>query len=432
MASMKKIAARPAAVIIAMITLATVSGCKWFKHASSDPMTLTEYRKHVMDIDQAEEIDDPVKRCMRYPTPPEFKWSKELIEALCADLHTPIDHLPKIKRLIDAKDWSGLEAHYTDILRRHYSGEDPEYLIYRSFPLSSWKSPQEADDYTLRWLKAAPDDAYANMARGNVLNDRAWGIRGADVASKTDKKQLKKAEMLAREAETLLRKASILQPRLVPAYRALMNAEMLAGHSDKIADSFDQAIRQSPHSYYLRNTLINFLEPKWGGTLSDVDWLVEEAQPHAARNPRIALLRARRIGIDADRFLSRKWHGNALDRYRESIAVGPDSDILITAGNVAYREKHYGQAMMYWTQALRFTRYPADALTYRGWAWDQLHEGERAYCDYRAAVEADPGQESAKRNLASHRQLLIDHKVDPAKACGPGNPSAKRLRKKWA
>lgn len=415
---------------VAIIPVA-LGGCQWFKHDASSQMKLQAFMAHVAEIDQAEAIADPLKRCLRYPTPPEFNWPRALIEAMCADMHTPVDHLPEIKRMIDAKDWAGLEAHYTEILRRHYSGEDPEYLIHRSFPIHSWKSPQEADDYTLRWLAAAPDDAYANMTRGNLLDYRAWEIRGGDFSSKTDEKQMQSAMTLAKEAEILLRKASILQPRLIPAYRTLINTEMLAGDSEKIGETFSRAIKQSPDTYYVRNTLINFLQPKWGGSLREMDWLVEDSEPYAARNPRLALLRARRVGMDADRFLKREWYGNALDQYRESLESGPEDDALGTAASIAYHERHYIQAIVYSTQEIRFSRDHAYALSKRGSAWEQFGERRRAYCDFLAAVDAGLGEGSvAKRRIPVLEELFVKNNIDPKTVCGPNNPDVQSLRKK--
>ncbi len=412
------------------IVAVVLGGCQWFKHEPARLMNFKEFQQHIAVVDEAEAIADPVKRCMHYPTPPGFNWSPALIEGLCADLYTPVDHLPEIKRMIDAKDWAGLEEHFTEILRRHYSGEDPEYLIYRSFPLYSWKSQQEADDYILRWLKAAPDDAYANMTRGNLLSNRAWQIRGGAVASKTVKKQMNSAQQLAKEAAILLRRASILQPRLMPAYRTLMNAEMLAGDSDKIAETFRQAITQSPHSYYVRNTLINFLEPKWGGSLQDMDWVVEDSEPYLARNPRLALLRAHRVGMDGETFLGREWYGNALDQYREALEFAPEDDALGTTANIAYRERRYVDAIVYSTQEIRFSRDKADALSKRGTSLEKIGEPDRAYCDYRAAIEENPEEAWSKRRIPKLERLFAEQKIDRKTICGPGNAPAKALRKK--
>ena len=440
MAQMKRFNMKFRSFSFAAILPVVLGGCQWFKHEPASLIDFKEFQKHIAVVDEAEAIADPVKRCLHYPTPPTFNWSPALIEALCADMHMPVDHLPKIKRMIDAKDWAGLEAHFTDILRRHYSGEDPEYMIYRSFPLYSWKSKQEADNYTLRWLKAAPDDAYANMTRGNLLTHRAWEVRGGGSSSETDKRlgylaaadkeQMKIAATLAKEAQVLLRKATILQPRLIVAYGTLINAEMLAGDSEKISDTFDQATRQSPHTYYVRNTLMNFLEPRWGGSLREMDRLVDEAEPHVARNPRLALLRARRVSMAGNLFLGREWYGNALDQYREALEFAPEDNALGTAANIAYLEQRYLQAIVYSTQDMRFSRDISHALSMRGSALEKIGEPTRAYCDYQAAIEDYPGEKTARRRIPKLEELFVKHKVDRRTICGPNNPDSKALRKK--
>lgn len=426
-----------ACVVIGLLAL---SGCQRSKHEPSSLMSLQDFQQHAAYIDEAEAIADRVERCLHYPTPPPFKWSRALIEAVCADMHTPVNHLPDIKRMIDAQDWAGLEAHYTESLRRHYSGEDPEYLIYRSFPLYGWKSPQEADDYTLRWLEGAPDDAYANMTRGNFLAHLAWQARAGGSSSETDKRlgvllvsgegQMKKSAFLAKKAQVLLRKALIIEPRLMPAYNTLINAEMLAGDAEKIKETFDRAIRQSPHSYYVRNTLMNFLQPRWGGSLREVDGLVEEAESHVVRNPRLAMLRARRIGMDGSPFLKREQYGQALDQHRKALEFAPEDNSLGTAANIAYREREYMQAIVYSTQEIRFSRDISNALSRRGSALEKIGEPRRAYCDYQAAIEDYPGEQTARRRIPELEEFFVEHKIDRRTVCGPNNPDAKALRKK--
>jgi tetratricopeptide (TPR) repeat protein len=437
---MTRVDAKICAIVCIAMSATAMSGCKGFKHDVSNPMAFRDFQRHVAAIDEAEAIDDPVERCLRYPIPPEFHWPQALIEALCADMHTPVYYLSDIKRLIDAKDWAGLEAHYAEILRRHYSGEDPEYLIYRSFPLYGWKSSQEADDYTLRWLEGAPDDAYANMTRGNLLAHRAWQARAGGSSSETDKRlgvrmisdetQMKKSAFHAENAQMLLRKSLVIEPRLMPAYNTLINAEMLAGDVGRIGETFSRAIRQSPHSYYVRNTRMNFSEPRWGGSLREMDRLVEEAEPYVAHNPRLAMLRTRRAGMDANHFLAKEQYGPALDQHRKALEFGPEQNSLGTAANIAYRERHYTQAIVYYTQEIRFSRDIANMLSNRGAALEKIGEPDRAYCDYQAAIKDYPGEAWSNRRIPKLEQLFVSQGIDRRFLCGPNNAAVKALRKK--
>jgi len=413
-----------------VLLAAALCGCEWLRHPSIDPMSFKEYQRHVVDIDTAEAIRDPVERCMAYPNPPEFKWPSNLVRLGCEDMWRPVTPLATLQRMIDRQDWAGLDRHYAELVRRHHDGDDPEALLYRSFPLASWKDDAEEEAYTQKWLKGAPHSAYASMTRGQVLLNRAWRAKERGDADGNRAAAMKVATPLAKEAVALLRAASARDPRLMPAYRECLSAAMLTGDTDAMEGILEAAEAQAPNDYYVRDKFMQALEPEWYGSFDDMAAFAERVRPRARKNPRLLILLARAEAWKGDRFLGRGWYGNALDQYRKGLQIAPEEGVLFTAANIAYREGHYAQAMMYWSQVIRFSRSQGeDALKHRASAWNKLDESTRGFCDYRTVVERDPSDGAARDYVRSTEADFRRRGIDYAALCGPGNVQARRLRK---
>lgn len=420
---------RPSPRWSALALCAVLAGCGLIPHDSKDPLTRQQYKQHIMEIDAAEAVVDPIERCLAYPTPPEFDWSQATMRLLCLDMWQAVTHLPKLKRMIDAKDWPGLETHYAALLQRHYAGDDPEFILYRSFPLHSWGNDAEADRYTTQWLDGAPDSAYAHMARGMVLMDRAMTAGDGGPPGLLASARARAAAHLAEQAERILRRASELEPRLLPAYRERLTAAMLIGDAEAQQRLLDQALAQSPQSYYLRERYMETYVPPWHMPFDWMQPIAEKAAPYLQKNPRLHLLRARAASWKGREYLDLGLDGNALDAYRAGLPSGPDAHMLFTAADIAHREGHHLQAIMYWTQTMRFSRYThMRALEGRASAWWHLDEGERAYCDYKALLALDATHATALRYVAAYEPRLRAKGIAPAGVCGPGNAHAARLR----
>lgn len=307
-------------------------------------------------LDRADAESDPLKRCNAYPDPSGYVWSDRLVEAVCADIWSPGAGAEIIRPLIDRKDWMALRAHYDGYLRRHYSGEDPELLLYRVFPQTSWKSDREADDYAARWLQSAPDDPYANALRAKILLRKAWDTRGPAFAKDIPEERMQQVRALASEANRLTIRAIRLEPRLMPAYDMQIDSAALLGDQRQAAATLAQAVSNSPATYYVRTSALHFLDSKWGGSSEQMERLVAEAQRHLEANPRLGMLQVLLSAEQGHAYATRNQHGPALDAYRRTLALGPNGTVLNHAAVAASESGLRAEAIMLWTHALRFSR----------------------------------------------------------------------------
>jgi tetratricopeptide (TPR) repeat protein len=351
------------------------------------------YEKIFAEIDRVEAIADPVQRCREYPSLPHIAWPQPLVEALCADNQTPIMTVDDIKGMIDRNEWQALHDRYAGYLQRHHSGEDPELFLYRIFFLRSWKTVEEVEDYTQRWVTAVPDDPYANTERGAALVDAAWKARGRDEAPE-------RVLAFAAEAETCLRKAIAKEPRLLTAYFYLIDAHVIRDHQDAIPETLQAGLRRSPGSFYLRKAAAEYLHGRWGGSPRLLYGLALGAEPHLDRNPRLALLSAHTGREIADRYSEKHRDRAALTAYRVALAHGPETETLLNAGFTASELEYYVEKIMYLSQDIRFSRWPKDARIRRGLLWEWDGKFDRALRDFRAAAKLDPDDVWTRNKIA--------------------------------
>jgi tetratricopeptide (TPR) repeat protein len=390
------------AICIAVVSLglaATGASCKVAEPDVAGGVSAHE--RQFAAIEKAEQEKNGLKRCLNYPAPPEYHWSKDVQRALCMDIHEPVPQAVKVKGLIGRSDWKGLHAYYTGFVERHYSGADPESLLYRAFPVNSWKDEAEALEYSERWLEAAPDDPFANTLRAKVLLRQAWILRGSGYAKDVPDERMREVKRLAREGGRHAAHAIAKEPKLLLAYSILLETTGFTSDKERATELLQKAIEQSPDNFYVREAAFSFLEPKWGGSLEQMDQLIHEAQPHESTNPRLVFLRVYRAAMAGDRFSMQKQYGPALDVYRQALAIGPEDSTLQAAALAADEVGRHAESVMLWSQELRFSRAGVYALVRRGIAWENLDEPVRAIRDYARAAELEPEKANHLYRIAS-------------------------------
>jgi tetratricopeptide (TPR) repeat protein len=391
-------------VVGAILVALLIPGCKRGSSEIPELSKRSSYSKIFQQNDRAEAKTDPLERCLSYPSPPHLPWPESLTSALCADLHTPVMQAADIKPLIDKGDWKALRDRYAAYLERHYSGADPEKLLYRVFPENSWKNQKEADSYTRKWVAAQPDDPFANTARGTFLMSAAWDARGTGYFKEVP--DAKKREMYrhALEATVHLRKAITAEPKLMPAYRQLIDAYALGGKSEWIPAAVRAATRQSPSTFYVRSIAANYYQRKWGGSESDMNALIADAERHLKQNPRLAMIRTDSERELGDAASDNKKYRSALAQYRRALAHGPDNTALLNAAYVAPKLGYHAEKIVYLTQDIRFSKDGRDSLLKRGAIWESDGDFRRAMNDYQAAKKLYPLDAEIDERIAAAKE----------------------------
>lgn len=383
-----------------LLSASLLTGCDYKPFQFPELSKRSESEKQFERIDRAEAITDPIRRCIEYPSPPGVKWPAAMIEAFCRDVHTAAPRADTIKAMIDRQDWNGLRSFYDGHLARHLSGEDQELVLYRAFHASGWRNEDEAERYSRRWLRARPDDPYANTLRAMYLVRRAWETRGTGFAREVSSDNMRRTIALAREASVLLTRAIKVEPKLMPAYTTLIDAYVLGGRSDLMRRVAQAASQESPDNFYVRAAAAEYLRLIWGGTPAELQAIADDASDHVDRNPRLRLLLAKNKAELTYVRVSEKHYGRALSSAREALEYGPDNHALHLAVTASDEVGYESETIVYLSQIIRFNLATKEEWMQRGRLWEYNKFYSRALHDYRAALAIAPHDASIEQRIA--------------------------------
>lgn len=295
------------------------------------------WREYLVHVRAAERIADPLQRCLAFPDLPGNHWPLGHAAAHCrfhAENDLPAVNLDLIAGYLTRRDTVALHAKLDVYLAKHDVSAGLGEEIHRIF--EQFGSDTRSDAISLQWLQQVPNDAYANLARGIYLLNKAWQERGKEYAANTPASNLENMQALVDRAVPLLEKAARLNPRLMPAYIELMQAAMLVGRDDLAEASFTAAEKLSPACMVLVKQRMLALRPRWGGSYGQIDAYMRELAPVLKEHPGIALYFSMLYDDQATNFEGGEFYkSKAASLLDKAVDVGSYDDALRNAGDVA-------------------------------------------------------------------------------------------------
>lgn len=367
--------------LVLAIGVAVLSGCRGsrvleFLSAQRDAVDDTV----LAGIDAGVDAKDPMSRCLQTPVPERFDWSPELIAHVCREELAASIQAEDIRRLVDGRDWDGLEARFQETLDRHVSGDSPQRAMHQSFPRKGWSSLAEFDTYSRRWLRARPGSGFAMTLRARYLVDKARDIRGEDSAAETGERRMREAAVLGKQAAQMAHAALKVTPRLTAAHRIGIQGAALAGLPEWGRVLLDHAISVEPSTIDVRYVALNYLGPMWGGDFATMEAIVDGARETMPDGPALARLEARRIGLIAEMLsMNNRRRVNLLE---DALDWAPDINALQAAADTAHFNGRYLAAVDYGTQAMRYEADPDERLMERARDFYFAQDYSRAAKDY--------------------------------------------------
>ena len=182
-------------------------------------------------IRTAEEQPDPYKRCIDYPNPKEFDWSKAEIESMCKPLNRRMLSWQDIEKALAENHPEKLQAAFDDYQARSEAGEHGflEWTYWWMF----YKPSKWSGETTQRWVEEDPASAHALVARGIHETALAWQARGSDTGANTSAEQFANAAAHVAKARADFEAALTKNPRHIAAYYGLLSTSQLVSDRDE-------------------------------------------------------------------------------------------------------------------------------------------------------------------------------------------------------
>ncbi len=389
---------------------------------------------------KAETIADPLQRCLAYPDPPDSHWTRDTVVAYCHYRQPPRLSFDQAQSLIQQGKSAELDRRLAAALQAQQA--DPasgqlDRIYEEAFKNGSFDIRPTLD----AWKRDSPDSAFAYAASGLAYVEMAADARGGQSISNTADDALTAMNNLLRQADSDLRHAIALNPKLAPAYTGLMNAGAMSYGQSYVDAAFEDALIAVPDDFEIYNMAMWTREPKWGGSIRAMDQLAADAQRRVKRNPMLRIMLTLRP-------LYQVWNCHCTHA-AEMAASPPAADELILSSDLLYLGKRAADyrnqtmALIYESEALRFTpdnqkarvnradamvdydeaawaasdmsqllaRSPKsrEALYARAHAYDWLGDYARAENDLRALMAMDPRD---MRPLAQLGGMLVNEAHD--------------------
>lgn len=339
------------------------------------------WRAYFLQARRAEQIADPLQRCLAFPDLPENQWPRGFAQAHC-NSHFRLLKLSNddIRGYLDRGDLAGLRARMDAMQARHQAqgaeqGEDIQ-CFYEDLQATA-----DTDALTARWLALAGDDAYALLARANYLRRAAWDARGKDFASEVTPEGWQRVRQYSREAIPLYRRAAEVAPGLMAIYDGAMDLASISSDDDTKVWALRQGLKQDPACPLLAKVTISTLRPRWGGSYPLMENYQRQLAEHVEQRPLLGLWLQEshadqgRRRVDADQYDSQ-----TLQLLESSLQAGANEDALRDAGSVAmFGTNERWKGLAYVLQSERFqpgqawaARLVAESLTSVDPAWALL------------------------------------------------------------
>jgi len=174
-------------------------------------------------------------------------------------------------------DYAKLDAELEALWREHQKGRRSDLMIvrdlYEMFQMSG-------RDITLlkEWAEKSPGSFFANLAYGGQLMEQAHQARGNQSAARTSKQQLAGMQSIQQRGMQYLEAARKLKPDSALPFSGLIVMAGSSEGSSAVMPVLQAANKADPKNLSARVAAMNYLEPRWGGSMELVEGVVTEAQ----------------------------------------------------------------------------------------------------------------------------------------------------------
>jgi tetratricopeptide (TPR) repeat protein len=289
--------------------------------------------------------------------------------------------------LLKSGDFATLEQKVEAVQRDYEARKVDEGCVYAVF--HTFQAAKLETDVT-RWAQERPRSWAAVAARGLSQHAQGNRARGGATIRETAPQQLLEMESRLAAAERDYRSALAQRPRFLPLYSYLIDIAQKRGDQEMARTVLEEALRQDPATFFVRDSYMGVLQPKWGGSWEAMEHFAQSAQAHVGENPHLVTLLGDTPAARAyERVLRRDWPG-ARDLYTEAMRFGSEPLWLSMRAKAYQKMDQCPAAVADLTEAIRLDPTWAELHAERAWCRKTLGQGDAAFEDYARAVELAP------------------------------------------
>jgi tetratricopeptide (TPR) repeat protein len=236
----------------------------------------------------------------------------------------------------------------------------------------------------------------------------AQSQRGSEFADKTPQSSFEAMHRLLQRAREDLDRAVALDPKMTPAYVAMIYAGALDSDPAYAFSAAKRALAVDPASFPTYARLVWMSQPRWGGNVAQMQRIIDASQQHAKQNPLLLLLLSERSGGQdyVENCACNPFEEDNL--YRKVFAEAAPAGMLMSAGWGAANRNNIALSVIYRSELLRFDPSRLEHRESRAFNLIMLGEAEWGLAEGNALVKLAPQDETAYDVLGQAHRALGD------------------------
>jgi len=339
----------------------------------------------------------------------------------------------KIRKLLMDGRIDELEALLTGLQKRFEADEIDDREVDRAFGAFATSDPALKNPLDV-WNRTRPNSFAAPLARARYFRTLAWKARGVAIAAATPKERFEAMRTYLRRARADAVRALDLRPRLTAAAPTMIQVVYHLRDEGVIRERITHLQKQYPCSMLMHWQVLPYLQPRWGGSLKQIDEYTATVARRCPKHKEVLSYREiARAYIDIDRndrrsairrftaalrqnpwpgyyysramqYAALKERNEALSDFARAFALNPEhTGVLNEIASILFTRGQKEEAMRLWQRALALDPYDPDTLIDR--AIHLIYADNNPAAWYEMAI-AD--LDKAKRYFAGDMQKLYN------------------------
>lgn len=295
-------------------------------------------------------------------------------------------------KLIKDKQYEKLDSKLQVLQDEFIQDVTRERTLLRA--LQSFDNSNAQLEYILKdWVKANPSSIYAHASLGMYHLNLAFLSRGTHFINETNKKQIAKMHAHFRKAKDEFQFAIDKNPKFTIPFAYMLHIFMANGQDNEYEAILKKALLENPNSYVIRYNHLLSLQPKWGGSLKELKYFMDETSKLYGNNEVLKRQEGYYQYVQADilRLQDNFDKNKQINYLHEAIKLNPyNSSYYESRGNSYYYYfNEYQKAINDYTKALEFSPQDSSILGDRSRTYLQLKQYDLALADINEALKYD-------------------------------------------
>jgi len=254
-------------------------------------------------------------------------------------------------KLLRKEKFSRLDEVWRSLEDKFHKGEITEQQY--EFEFDKFEGIKREDlIYLERWISLSKRPEIPLSIRGNSYENLGWSERGNKFSKDTSEEQFMKMREYFRKAISDHSAALKLNNKMFFSYLSMLNISRASDllYSNKV---YTDALTYFPASLLLNYRYMVAIEPKWGGSLSEMSSHAESQRQHAIIEPKLVSLSGYRAVYKAENYWKNKDYSNAIKWYKRALLFGARSSLFKKINELYVIKKDYENANITLSEGLK-------------------------------------------------------------------------------